>query len=92
MDRVIVTRPIMGLCAMQVCAVADATDEEILLICNRQNPSGTTAGWSRVVRSLDPDRIWIREDMLPVPCGGITPDDEGSSERIEGRVHFLVTC
>lgn len=41
---------ILGVCYMQVCAVADATDGEILATCNRQNPAGTQAGWRRVVR------------------------------------------
>lgn len=27
--RVVVTRPIIGICYMQVCAVADATDEQV---------------------------------------------------------------
>ena len=30
MDKVVVTRGIVGLCHMQVCAHKDATDEEIL--------------------------------------------------------------
>lgn len=62
--RVIVTKPMVGVCHMQVCAVADATDEEILDVCNRENPSGTTHGWSEVVRE---------GDGAPVPCA----DDPG---------------
>lgn len=50
MKRVIVTRDYVGLTCMQVCAVEDATDEEILEVCNRENPSGTEAGWSTVLR------------------------------------------
>jgi hypothetical protein len=59
MDKVIITRPFTGICSMQVCAHKDATDEEILLVCNSQNPSGTTNGWSEVVR--------VEEDYKPAP-------------------------
>lgn len=57
MDRVVITQPVLSgsgplgaLLYMQVCAVEDATDEEILLVCNRDNPSGTTHGWTDVIR------------------------------------------
>jgi len=36
---------------MQICAVAEATDEEILSLCNKDNPSGTESGWSMVIRA-----------------------------------------
>ncbi len=42
---------------MQVCAVADASDAEILSVCNRENPSGTSMGWSVVVRSGDNEPV-----------------------------------
>ena len=48
--RVQITRPWAGLCHMQVCVAADATDEEILEICNAVNPSGTSRGWETVDR------------------------------------------
>lgn len=51
--RVIVTRPFAGLCFMGVCAVPDATDDEVLAVCNAQNPSGTTLGWCLVVRDAE---------------------------------------
>lgn len=38
MDRVLVIRTFVGICHMQVCAVNDATDEEILAVCNHANP------------------------------------------------------
>jgi len=53
MAKVIVTRPMLGLCHMQVCAIKDVTDEEILEVSNRENPSGTTGGWSSVIREGD---------------------------------------
>ena len=78
MERVIVTAPFVGICHMQVCAESDATDEEILAVCNRENPSGTTCGWGHVVRTIgDGDH----ENMKPLPCA-----DE------KGRTHFLVAC
>jgi len=51
MERVTVTNPVIGICHMQVCAVADATDKEILEVANRENPSGTRAGWAEVIRA-----------------------------------------
>jgi hypothetical protein len=68
MNRVEISRPIMGICNMQVCCVQDATDEEILEVCNRLNPAGTTNGWGLVKRDGEfppvqcqdyPDRLHI---------------------------------
>lgn len=53
-----VVNPFVNLLYMRVCAVADATDEEILAVCNRDNPS---ANWAAVVR--DESRV-----AGPVPC------------------------
>ena len=50
MDRVVITNPAIGIYYMQVCVVADASDEEILEVCNRENPSGTTNGWTSIIR------------------------------------------
>lgn len=61
-NRVMVTRPVVGIWHMQVCAVADATDEEILTVCNRENPSGTSLGWTTVERSPE------GEPTAPVAC------------------------
>lgn len=58
--RVVVTRPMIGICYMQVCAVKDASDAEILAAANADNPSGTRAGWSVVERT--------EKDMVPVQC------------------------
>lgn len=57
MERVIVTRGMVGICHMQVCTVVNATDEEILAVANRENPSGTSLGWCKVLR-----------DDAPVAC------------------------
>ena len=57
MDRVVITKPfmttggLMGLCHMQVCCTKNATDNEILQVCNKENPSGTTNGWTKVCRA-----------------------------------------
>jgi len=60
-ERVQITRNMVGLCYMQVCAVEDATDHEILDVCNRRNPSGTTMGWTRVVREA-------ADKSAPITC------------------------
>lgn len=49
-ERVVITKSILGICHMQVCAERDATDVEILDVCNRDNPSGTSLGWCEVIR------------------------------------------
>lgn len=61
MERVTITRPFVGICHMQVCAESDVTDEEILAVCNRDNPSGTSNGWSQVHRRCD-------DKQGPVTC------------------------
>ena len=79
MNRVEVSNPILGICHMQVCAVKNATDDEILAVCNRDNPAGTSNGWSTVVREPDPDSLFKAPG--PVQC-----------KDHEDRLHFLVAC
>lgn len=74
--RVHITRYMVGICHMQVCAVADATDEEILRVCNERNPAGTEAGWTTVFRE-DAEGL----GRAPVTC-----------KLIPERRHFLVAC
>lgn len=82
MERVVITRPIFGICHMQVCAAADATNEEILAVCNQKNPSGTENGWSRVIRE--------NETSMFLPSGAnLGPVD---CSEVSGRKHFLVVC
>lgn len=50
MARVEVSAMMVGICHMQVCAERDVSDEEILAVCNRENPSGTSLGWTTVIR------------------------------------------
>lgn len=75
--RVEVTIPFLGLCFMQVCAVKDATDEEILEVANYENPSGTMNGWVKVAREDNEDRI----NLWPVDC-----------EEDKDRRHFIIIC
>ena len=77
LPRVLVTKPIVGIAHMQVCAANDATDDEILAVCNAQNPSGTSHGWGTVCRTAS--EFW--GPVGPVPCA-----DDAS------RTHFLVAC
>jgi len=79
MNKVEVTREMIGLCYMQVCAEKDATDEEILQVCNSENPSGTTNGWVKVIRDIEDDKY--AENMVPGVCAN---DPE--------RLHFLIVC
>ena len=58
MKRVEITNMAVGICYMQVCTVLDATDEEILEICNYQNPSGTKQGWTKVIRKEEDGINW----------------------------------
>jgi hypothetical protein len=79
--RVIVSSPFVNIVTMQVCAMADASDEEILEVCNRENRSGTSNGWSEVLRVAEPESMFKDENKLPVTCSD-NPD----------RKHFLVLC
>lgn len=84
MERVEITQPFVSLIMMQVCAVEDASDEEILAVANKENPCGTTLGWCEVVRTMQdaPALIdEIKKMQLPAPCDTHT-----------GRIHYLVTC
>lgn len=77
MDKVVVTKCMVGICHMQVCARKDATDEEILEVCNRDNPAGTSQGWVTVCKE---DSEFFGPTK-PVPCAD-DPD----------RLHYLVGC
>ena len=80
MERVEITQPMIGICHMQVCAETDATDKEILQVCNTQNPAGTSNGWCDVIRN-DDDLEEGDVSQAPIECG----DDPK-------RSHFLVAC
>lgn len=48
--RIQVIAQMVGICHMRVCAVADASDAEVLAVANSENPSGTSQGWATVIR------------------------------------------
>jgi 3-deoxy-D-arabino-heptulosonate 7-phosphate (DAHP) synthase class II len=81
MERVIITRPMVGICGMQVCAIPDADDDEILKVCNTQNPSGTEGGWSVVVREVKEGHMFQTKENLPGIC-----------DRYNDRKHFVILC
>lgn len=86
MERVVVSRKFCGLLYMQVCVVLDATDDEILSVCNRDNPAGTSGGWVTVIREgyqspLDELENKGSQRLWPVLC-----------EEEPNRQHILVGC
>ena len=80
MNRVVVLKQVVGICHMQVCCEKNTTDEEILAVCNRENLSGTTNGWSSVLRKT------VTEGFFEGLQGPVTCADD------PGRVHILVAC
>lgn len=80
MSRVDIIKTVFNIFTMQVCAVDDASDEEILSVCNRENPSSIENGWSVVLRNSTCDGSFGREEnKRPVACS-MHP----------GRTHLLV--
>lgn len=77
MNRVVVSRAMVGIYGMQVCACKDASDDEILNVCNTENPAGTSNGWTCVIRDAEREG----PKCVPAQCA----DDPE-------RMHFLVTC
>lgn len=75
--RVLVMRAMIGICHMQVCAHKDATDEEILDTCNRENPAGTSNGWATVCK--EDSEFWGK--VAPIQC-----------EDHPDRIHYMVGC
>lgn len=62
MKKIHVTRGIIGICHMQVCVEGEATDKEILDVCNQEYPSGTSNGWSEIIRSGEGGPVTCHED------------------------------
>lgn len=75
-ERVMIVKNFHGICHMIVCVEKDATNDEILEMCNRENPSGTSLGWCKVVREENED-----PNRNPVPC-----------DEIDNRLHILIGC
>ena len=80
-QRVIITCSFCNIYTMQVCAVKDASDEEILDVCNKGNPAGTANGWAKVIRGRDNTLLSMERNEEPVTC-----------ESYPDRLHFLVLC
>jgi hypothetical protein len=76
-SRIIISNSFMGLTAMQVCAEADVTDEEILEHCNTHNPAGTTNGWCHVCRN---------------ETGAFSANNPVKCDANPERLHFRVEC
>jgi hypothetical protein len=81
MNKVIVTRLMVGICHMQVCAHKDATDDEIVAVANRENPPGTSAGTSAGTWSVVREESEFWGDLRPVQC----QDDPE-------RMHYMLGC
>lgn len=77
--KVVVLKPMVGICHMQACVDVAATDEEILAMCNQLNLSGTQNGWAQVHRAAENGFF---KTPAPVPC----------ADNPQGRVHLLVSC
>jgi len=77
MDRIIITKPMHGICMMQVCAIKNIKDKELLDYVNIHNPSGTKNGWTKVIRD-DKEH----PDCNPIKC----------ADHPNKRVHFLIAC
>ena len=63
MEDVIVTKPMIGLTAMQACVIKSLSDEEILEKVNTLNQCGTENGWVKVIRDDSEGK-----NCLPVQC------------------------
>ena len=78
MEKVIQTVAFVNIYTCQVCAEKDLTDEEVVQLLEESNPTGTSNGWSSIVREVTDV---FDESCMPKPCADY-PD----------RMHYLVTC
>jgi hypothetical protein len=78
MEKVIMTRSFINIYTAQVCAEKGLSDEDILREVNISNPSGTSKGWTSVVREVTDV---FKENCMPKQCADY-PD----------RMHYLITC
>ena len=74
---VIVTKPLIGLTAMQACVRKGQSDEGILLLVNELNPCGTSHGWMKVVHKGNK----VYKNCVRVQCQDY-PD----------REHVIILC
>lgn len=82
MEKIVITRPMIGICHMGVCAESSCTDDEILAYANLHNPAGTSNGWSHIIREDEPSSdLWPIDRLRPVPCRDYA-----------NRVHLILVC
>lgn len=81
-DRVFISMPVAGFRAMQVCVKPEVPDEEILQVCNRENPQLVSGGWHTVVRSKEHARK-CKVDEVAAP---------GQCVECPDRLHKIVLC
>jgi hypothetical protein len=74
MDRVVAYG--IGFVHTSVCAVADATPDEIRGAANRASPTGLDHGWE-----ISEDKEFATGEPNPCPCN-----------EHEGRQHWLLVC
>lgn len=79
--KVIVTKPFVSICGMQVCAVKGTPDSEILSVCNSQNPTGIRYGWNEVVRTVKNESMFHGPNQQPITCAD-NPE----------REHLIILC
>ena len=81
-QRVLVTLPYAGFHAMQVCVLKGVPDEEILRVCNSENPQRISGGWHTVVRDAKhAEELGVDLEAAPGQCVEY-PD----------RLHKIVLC
>jgi hypothetical protein len=81
-ERVFISQPYCGMYAMQVCVLPEVSTQEILDVCNRENPSGTGSGWNKVINSKAAAiEAGLAVDTAPGPC-----------VECAGRQHKIVMC
>ena len=81
-QRVLVTMPYAGFRAMQVCVMEGVPDDEILSICNAENPQLVSGGWHTIVR----DAAHAAE------LGVDTTAAPGKCVECPGRWHKIALC
>ena len=72
-QRVMVTGLFAGIFSSHVCVVKDATDEEILRACNREDPRAAGFSWTKVIRTkkdIQDLKLNVAKGFqgIPVPC------------------------
>lgn len=82
--RAMVTGAYAGLFACQVCVVPDATDEEILAVCNRDDPRTEGFSWTKVIRTKEDVKA---EGLRSLDGSSVIP---GQCVECPPRLHMIV--